>query len=58
MCKRGEACAIYGVKRKVYSVFVGKGERKRTLGKPRHRWVDNITVGLKYNSRAHPGMIS
>ena len=58
MCKRGEACAIYGVKRKVYSVFVGKGERKRTLGKPRHRWVGNITVDFKYNGRAHPGMIS
>jgi hypothetical protein len=47
-----------GGKRKAYSVFVGKAERRRTLGKPRHRWVGNITVGLKYNGRAHPRMIS
>jgi len=49
---------MYGVKRKAYSVLVGKAERKRTLGKPRHRWAGNITVDLKYNGRAHPGMIS
>jgi len=49
---------VHGVKRKAYSVFVGKAERKRTLGIPRHRWAGNITVGLKYNGRARPGMIS
>jgi len=58
MYKTDGACAMYGVKRKVYSVFVGKSERKGTLGKPRHRWAGNITVDLKYNGRAHPGMIS
>jgi len=58
MYKRGGACAVHGVKRKAYSVFVGKAERKRTLGIPRHRWAGNITVGLKYNGRARPGMIS
>jgi hypothetical protein len=58
MCKTGGACALFGGKRKAYSVFVGKAERKRTLGKPRHRCAGNISVDLKYNGRAHPGMIS
>jgi len=58
MYKTGGACAIYGVKRRAYSVFVGKAERKRTLGKPRNRWEGNITVHLKHNGRAQPGFIS
>jgi len=29
-------------RRGVYRVLVGKPERKRPLGKPRHRWKDNI----------------
>jgi len=28
--------------RGVYRVLVGKPEGKRPLGRPRHRWVDNI----------------
>ena len=35
--------------RSVYRVMVGKPERKRPLGRPRHRWDDNIRqsdVGL------------
>jgi hypothetical protein len=35
-----------------HSVFVGKPARKRTLGKPRHRWEGTITMELKYNERA------
>ena len=42
----------------MHCVFVGKAERKGTLGKPRHRWEGNIIVDLKYNGRAHPGLIS
>jgi hypothetical protein len=26
---------------------VGKPEEKRPLGRPRHRWEDNITMGLQ-----------
>jgi hypothetical protein len=26
---------------------VGKPEGKRSLGRPRHRWVDNIKIGLR-----------
>jgi len=33
--------------RGVCRVFVGKPERKRPLGKPRRRWVDNIRMNLQ-----------
>jgi len=33
--------------RGVYRVFVGKLEGKRPLGRPRHRWVDNIRMDLQ-----------
>jgi hypothetical protein len=31
----------------VYRVLVGKPEGKRPLGRPRHRWEDNITMDLQ-----------
>ena len=31
----------------VYRVLVGKHEGKRPLGRPRHRWVDNIKMDLQ-----------
>jgi hypothetical protein len=31
-----------GEKRNAYRILVGKPERKRPLGRPRRRWVDNI----------------
>jgi hypothetical protein len=31
-----------GEKRNAYRLLVGKPEGKRPLGRPRHRWVDNI----------------
>jgi hypothetical protein len=34
-------------RRGVYSVLVGKSEGKRPLGRPRHRWKDNIKMDLK-----------
>jgi hypothetical protein len=33
-------------KRNAYRLLVGKPEGKRPLGRPRHRWVDNIKMGL------------
>jgi hypothetical protein len=33
-------------KRNAYILLVGKTERKRPLGKPRCRWVDNIRMDL------------
>ena len=34
--------ARMGEERGVYRVLVGKPEGKKPLGRPRHRWVDNI----------------
>jgi hypothetical protein len=33
-------------KRNAYKLLVGKTEGKRQLGRPRHRWVDNIRANL------------
>jgi hypothetical protein len=35
-----------GEKRNAYRLLVGKLERKRPLGRPRRRWVDNIRMDL------------
>ena len=40
MARRGE-------ERGVYRVLVGNPEGKRPLGRPRHRWVDNIRMDLQ-----------
>jgi hypothetical protein len=34
-------------KRKAYRILVGKPEGKRTLGRPRRRWLDNIKIDLR-----------
>jgi hypothetical protein len=39
--------ACTGEGRGVYRVLVGKPEGKRPLGRPRHRWEDNIKMGLR-----------
>jgi hypothetical protein len=31
----------------VYKVLVGKPEGKRPLGRPRHRWEDEISIDLE-----------
>jgi hypothetical protein len=36
-----------GERRGVCRVLVGKPEGKRLLGKPRHRWEDNIKMNLQ-----------
>jgi hypothetical protein len=38
--------AQMGEKRNVYRLLLGKPEGKRPLGRPRHRWIDNIKVDL------------
>jgi hypothetical protein len=35
-----------GEKRNVYRLLVGKPEGKRSLGRPRHRWIYNIKMDL------------
>ena len=39
--------ARMGERRGVYRVLVGKPERKRPLGRPRHRWEDIIKMDLQ-----------
>jgi hypothetical protein len=39
--------ARMGEKRNEYRILVGKPERKRPLGRPRHRSVGNIKTGLR-----------
>jgi len=36
-----------GEERGVYRVLVGKPEGKSPLGRPRHRWADNIRTDLQ-----------
>ena len=43
----GWAYSTYGARRGVYRVLVGKPEGKRPLGRPRHRWKDNIKMALQ-----------
>jgi hypothetical protein len=38
--------ACVGEKRGVYRVLVGELEGKRPLGRPRHRWENNIKMDL------------
>jgi len=35
------------VRRRAYRALVGKPEGKRQLGRPRHRWEDNIKIDLQ-----------
>jgi hypothetical protein len=41
--------ACMGKERNVYKVLVGKPDRKRPLGRPRHRWEDMIRMDLGEN---------
>jgi hypothetical protein len=40
------ACSTNWAKRIAYRILLGKPEGKRSLGRPRRRWVDNVTVDL------------
>jgi len=39
--------AHMGEERGVYRVLLGKPEGRRPLGRPRHKWVDNIRIDLQ-----------
>jgi hypothetical protein len=39
--------ARIGDKTNVCRILVGKPERRRSLGRPRRRWVDNIKMDLR-----------
>jgi hypothetical protein len=36
-----------GDKRNAYRILVGMPEGKRPLGRPTHRWMDNIKINLR-----------
>ena len=38
----GQTYDLYGEENKCPEVFLGNSEGKRPLGRPRHRWEDNI----------------
>jgi hypothetical protein len=42
--RRAEHVARMVYKRNAYRILVGRPERKRPLGRPRRRWVDNIKM--------------
>ena len=44
--RRAGHVARMGERRGVYRVLVGKPEERRPLGRPRHRWEDNIKMDL------------
>ena len=39
--------AIMGKSKSAFKIFTGTPMGKRHLGRPRHRWEDNIRMGLK-----------
>ena len=43
----GGLVARMGERKGIYRVCVGKPEGKRPLGRPRHRWEDNIKMYLQ-----------
>ena len=43
----GGHVARMGEERGVYRVLLGKPEGRRPLGRPRHRWVDNIRMDVQ-----------
>jgi hypothetical protein len=43
----GRECSMNREKRNAYRIVVGKPEGKRPLGRPGHRWVDNIELNLR-----------
>jgi hypothetical protein len=43
----GGACSAYGGEERCIQGLVGKPGGKRPLGRPRHRWEDNIKMNLQ-----------
>jgi hypothetical protein len=41
------ACSMNGEKRNRYMLLLGRPEGKRSLGRPRYRWVGNIKMDLE-----------
>jgi hypothetical protein len=44
--KMDSACSMHGENRNAYKVLVGKSDRKRPLGRPKHVWEVNMRLDL------------
>ena len=44
--RRAEHVACIGGRRGAYSILMGRAEGKRSLGRPTHRWKDDIKMDL------------
>jgi len=54
----GRACSTYGERIVAYRISVGKPEGKRPLGRPKHRWEDDIKMDVQeVGWRAWTGLI-
>jgi hypothetical protein len=40
-------CRTNGGEKNAYRILLGKPERKRPLGRPRRRWMDDIKIDLR-----------
>jgi hypothetical protein len=49
--------ACIRTKRIAYRFLVGKPEGKRPPSRPRHRWEDNIEMGLKRDGKVWTGLM-
>jgi hypothetical protein len=47
------ACGTHGENRTAYRILLGKPEGKRSVGKPRRRWEDNIKIDFTEILRGH-----
>jgi len=47
MIRWAERVALMGDMRNAYRLLVGKPGGKRPLGRPKHRWEDNIRMNLR-----------
>jgi hypothetical protein len=47
--RRAVHVARKGLRRNAYRILVGKPEGRRTLGRPRREWVNNIKMGIREN---------
>jgi len=52
----GGACSMYGGEERCIQGFGGKPEGKRPLGRPRHRWEDNIKIFRKWDVGVGTGL--
>jgi len=43
----GRGCGLYREEIYAYRVLVGKPDRKRLLGRPDHRWEDNMKIEIE-----------